>query len=634
VYRKKFYTTISRWRRIPCENNLTDLPHTEKAGSVLNPIIVGLLILLGCLIMINTSSVVDTARDVYNAWRIADGTRFPLEGPYVGGVFHGGPVWFYLLAVPLWLTPSWIVMSLWVGLLTGMKYALSYACGVRLLDRSFGLIWACLLALPDWTSVNYLIFSHTNLVETSLLLCFYSLIRWQQGSARWFPVMCLAVGLGIHAHPTVYAAGLVAVPFVFRSLWRKELVWWMLPVGALAAILPFAPYLISQSLHQWPDLQSGQGYFESQPLWINLLGFWDVMQGALLDGPVIALRHVLGLEGVSLYLAGLTLGVILLGGLGCGLSAMVRGSADRVAVWFLLGTLLCIAAVAAIRNVTPFYQTFVIYPPFYGLVAWGWWRCHAIAGFSVTRLLIPVSLVSLCGFYWATFQMGGEGHLYIPQRSLMDVRAHKTDEFADAIYYPGWGRFQLGSFICESSQPVFFHGFAGLILEQSYALEAKMRCATDEVYMGGQGEGRHYLGISHKSARHLGIRSEVSLGSMGLYETTGIVSPSVAMSIPEGDVYPPRPYYQTGESELELEFDMAAGGMLAITNLYHFWMPYTFDVKMDGRPVEPLFRSMVNAYYGCTDCNDGVNQKWSVTIKAPKPELVEVVTFMPDRQAP
>ena len=589
--------------------------------------------LLGCLVMVNTSSVVDTARDVYNAWQIASAAHFPLEGPHVGAVFHGGPVWFYVLAIPLVFTPSWIVMSLWVGLLTGMKYALAYACGARLASRDFGLLWACLLALPDWTSVNYLIFSHTNLVQTMLLLSFYSLVRWQQGSDHWFLVLCLALGLGIHAHPTVYAAGLLALPFVFKALWRRQLSGSLLLGGALVFALPLVPYLISQSLQQWPDLQSGAGYFQSQPLWMNLLGFFHVMQGALLDGPVVALRHVLGLQGAWFLLAAVVVGVILAGGLGLALYTTIRRDRGRVGLWLLASTLVCIASVALIRDVTPFYQTFVIYPPFYGLVAWGWYR-----GMEGSKwqpwLLVPVSVVSLCGFFLATLQMGREGALQIPQASLMNVQTHQVGEFTDTIYYPGWGRQQLSAFICGEDRPLTFHGFASLILEQSYALEARMRCDTKAVYMGGQGAGRHYLGVSRRDADKLGLKTGLPLGSMDLFKVEQVIAPGEPMQIPRGDIYPPRPYIRNDQQETTFQFEATTKEVLAITNLYHYWMPYSFTVRLNGRLADPVFKSMVNAYYACTGCTPGAVQHWSVTITAPKPDLVEVVTFAPPQRMP
>lgn len=612
---------------------MTDSPCTGGRPNWAHRLVIVLLVLLGCLIMVNTSSVVDTARDIYYAWQVADGRQFPLEGPFVGAAFHGGPVWFYVLAIPLLVTSGWLGLNLWVGLLTGMKYALAYACGARLAGRNFGLLWACLLALPDWTSINYLIFSHTNLVQTLWLLSVYGLVRWQQGARSWFLVMCLALGLGIHAHPTVYSAGLVALPFVMRSLWRRQLGWRLLLLGALVAILPLAPYFVSQQLNQWPDLQTGAGYFQTQPLWMNLLGFFDVMRGALLSGPMVAVRHVLGLEGAWFYAMQALIWLIMGGGLLLALNSIFRHDPGRVGLSLLIATLVCIAAVAVIRDVTPFYQTFVIYPPFYGLVAWGWSRGRRTAGWPV-KLLLPVSLLTLIGFFAATLQMGREGALQIPQNSLLNVQTHEVGEFTDTIYYPGWGRHSLGSFICREDRPLTFHGFASLILEQSYALEARMLCDTDHVYLGGQGGGSHYLGVSHRDAAALEIQSTRSFGSMDLFEVGQVLAPAEPVQVPAGNIYPPRPYVRSKQTEVTLRFAATGQEMLSITNLYHYWMPYRFRVSLNGRPIEPVFRSMVNSFYACADCTADQIQHWSVTIEAPKPELVEVVTFVPRHRMP
>ncbi len=618
-----------------------DCTYTPMTSALFNPppspaeppwqhrLTIALLILLGSLIMINSSSVVDTARDIYNAWQIATAGNFPLEGPHVGAVVHGGPIWFYVLATPLLFTSSWVVMSLWVGLLTALKYALAYACGSRLGDRNFGLIWACLLALPNWTSINYLIFSHTNLVETTVLLSFYSLIRWQQGSTGWFFVLCLALGIGIHAHPTVYAAGVVALPVVIASLWRRQLPWTHVILGAVLVAAPLLPYLISQYVQQWPDLQTSQGYLKSQPLWHNLTGFFDVMQGALMDGPVIALQHVLGLQGALLYLAYALLGLLLSAGLGLGLYAALRRRGDRVAQVLLAVTLTFIACVALIRNVTPFYMTLVIYPPFYGLVARGWSQGMAKSGFRLTPGLSAIAVLSLSGFFFATLITGRQGHLFIPQLSLIDVRAHALDDFTETIYFPAWGRQQLGTFICSQPQPVYFHGYASLVLEQSYALEARMRCDSSAVFIGGQGSGRHYIGISRWDAAHLAIRPVITAGSMGLYPVTQVIMPEQPLTIPVGDVYPPRAYFWTGKDKVTTRFTSGADEWLAITNLFYFWMPSSFIVSLNGQPVEPVYRTALSAWFHCSDCSAGAVQNWSVTITAPQAQRVELVTFAP-----
>ena len=45
--------------------------------------------------------IVDSGRDLANAFAIAQGSAFPLYGPGLFGTWHPGPAWFYLLALPL-----------------------------------------------------------------------------------------------------------------------------------------------------------------------------------------------------------------------------------------------------------------------------------------------------------------------------------------------------------------------------------------------------------------------------------------------------------------------------------------------------------------------------------------------------
>src|SRR5215471_18013631 len=97
-------------------------------------------------------SHLDFARDVGVAYGIATGQRWPLQGPALDENLHLGPVWYYLLAVPLRLTHSWLVTVLVVALIASLKFPLAYALGSRLVDPLFGVLWALLLALPGWNS--------------------------------------------------------------------------------------------------------------------------------------------------------------------------------------------------------------------------------------------------------------------------------------------------------------------------------------------------------------------------------------------------------------------------------------------------------------------------------------------------
>jgi hypothetical protein len=154
------------------------------------------------------------------------------------------------------------------------------------------------------------------------------------------------------------------------------------------------------------------------------------------------------------------------------------------------------------------------------------------------------------------------------------------------------------------------------------------------VYLGGEGAGRHLLGVNHRETRELGISSDVSMGSMSLFEVDRIVAPLEPVSIPKGDVYPPRPYIRARKSESSIALPARDGEFLAIASPFYFWMPYAVEVELDGRPVDPQFSGTGTAFYRCATCPLDGSHNWSVTIRAPDPDLVEVMTFIPPRLAP
>src|SRR5690348_12172134 len=53
-----------------------------------------------------SSPSTDTADELLQAYRIRHALAYPLEGPFLGGALHFGPMWFYLTAVPLWISQS------------------------------------------------------------------------------------------------------------------------------------------------------------------------------------------------------------------------------------------------------------------------------------------------------------------------------------------------------------------------------------------------------------------------------------------------------------------------------------------------------------------------------------------------
>jgi hypothetical protein len=135
---------------------------------------------------------VDSVRDIYQAHSIVTGSALPLVGPQLAHTVHVGPLWFYILAVPAALFHAWGGIALVVFMISALKYWLAYILGRELHSAQFGLLFALFLALPGWSSTQLIIWTHTSVLETTLLLYLLSLRRsyFRPSSWQWLLTGC------------------------------------------------------------------------------------------------------------------------------------------------------------------------------------------------------------------------------------------------------------------------------------------------------------------------------------------------------------------------------------------------------------------------------------------------------------
>ena len=205
----------------------------------------------------------DTTRDVAQALAIRQFDAFPLHGPMFASSLHLGPLWFYVLALPLFVHQSWLSVALFVPALASLQFPLAYAAGRRLLDRRLGLLWCALLALPGWGSFELVGFAHTNVVPACTMLVLYTLVRLaQERRPGWLVCAAAAMSLAVHAHPsTAVLLPVVAAVAVVSIRDAGALARW--GAAALAiALVPFAPLLLEHLVAPSALLRQSGDYVE------------------------------------------------------------------------------------------------------------------------------------------------------------------------------------------------------------------------------------------------------------------------------------------------------------------------------------------------------------------------------------
>ena len=232
------------------------------ASPRLDWISVGAFYLVYVLAGAHTTIATDTARDLIAAWDIVQGVEFPLRGPELYTTWTLGPIWYYLLALPLWLTHSAAVATVLVALLAGLKFPLAYRLGAEFGGAQTARLSLLAIAMPGWWMFEWLVTSHTNLAATCLLGYALWLLRWSRGAGAGSLVAAgLLFSLSVHAHPTSLFWGWLLLPALWsrRALFGPTL-WLQLTLALVAFLLPFAPMMIDEARTGWPMLTGTQDF--------------------------------------------------------------------------------------------------------------------------------------------------------------------------------------------------------------------------------------------------------------------------------------------------------------------------------------------------------------------------------------
>ncbi|KFN51307.1 glycosyltransferase family 39 protein [Arenimonas composti] len=576
----------------------------------------------------------DWARDLVAADAIVRGEGWPLRGPIVRSSFHLGPLWYWLLALPVGIGAGLAGSAVFVGALATLKVALAWRLGARLGGRALALPLAAFALLPGWNLLTALQLTHTAVLETLLYAALLPLLTLaRDGRARaWLGFGALA-GLAVQAHPV---AGFLVFPAA-AVLWRRrsrlrgELPW--LLAGVLVALLPWLPALVAEMREGWPvlaRLAQPEGRAAGPGLLPGLLGLLAASTG----GAAAAVRDFLPATTHAAVVGGF---VLVFAPALATLPALHRDGAlaqawrAAFAAWLLAAVLL-----VAVRATVPFYMAALLLPAQALLLALplaaAWrtgWRWAAGARATAVAAALGLAIAGNLGVI-ATMR---SGHAALPLANIHDIRADAPRVPLALLPMNGFERLATqtcaqsgdGARGADAADAVLrVHGELAALVDFYQSLPFAWRCPRLRVELSGgdDGRARHWAGATPHTLRVLGF-ADAGWDAAFALQPVRIIAADAPVPLVEGPAYPHRAFADGEAIAHVFAFDGAADeAVAAYAPLFVFDGGHVVGATCDGDAVVPASSTNSGALFlpppgrGC---------RWRLEIASRRPQQFDVV---------
>ncbi len=565
----------------------------------------------------------DTADELLRAYEIRHALAYPLEGPFLGGALHFGPLWFYLTALPLWISQSWLAVALFIGFVCSLKFPLAYLCGRKLIDADFGLLWAAAMFVPGWASLEQLVFLNPNAVAAAALLVLAIALRGLERKIEWptFAALGVALAAAIHVHPTSAPVFILVAPVLWAHHRRGRSV--LGPSAAIAAgfVVPFIPYAVSQIRGGFADWGSAGAYLSGQVVPANIVNAPAVIAGYVLAGPAVIAEYLLRWEAGRAAMLGVAMAIAA--------SAAAGGCFHpraRPRLLLLVAALLVFAAwIACMRPTTPVQFIWILGPVVAALVAIGLWSLGRIVAlrplvWAIVAASVAFNLLAIGAM--ALTVRDGEGHL---PSQVMDIKNRLPGSVYRDVWFPALSHRELGRLLCDAGE-VSLHGHLAYIADKDLGLDTLFVCNDrSRLSLVGSAAPRHYFGMTRAFWRALQGTPECWLGSLGLARDTAPLLARKPLALADGSTYMPRQLAREPAATTILSVTAPRRAGVMVTNVLDGYERFQIvAAEAAGQTVSPLAQNDLSALFAAPPGSPDL-VPWAFTVLSTNPQAIDVV---------
>ena len=589
-------------------------------------VLLALLLILHLLRVPYAATHLDFARDLFVAWRFLHGEEVPLAGPVLAGTIHLGPVWYWLLAALLALARSWFGVVALLGLLSATQVILAWRLGRALYDERAGLLWAALLALPGWSSFEWMLPQHYVLTAPLVLAFLLCAVRYvQQQRLRWLIGMALTFVLALHAHPSSLALAWIGLGVLVQAflLRRFRIGHWLAAAGV--AIVPLLPYLYWSVANDFADFRAGGAYLLDGQSTGTVASALPLLQAVLIGGTRYWLDVLLVWPSAAVTATTALLVLVFVAALYGLLRRMHQPEPRRLAL-IALGSVAAVAlATALIRHQTTYYMTTPLRIVMLGAVALGLAQLRMpmaglLRGAAVT---LALGLNLFCAVTAARFVV--DGNWRFDFQALFDV-AGARGEPQRLLLLPAYAMRDSGDFLCSGNAPSV-HGAYARHLLYDYAMEMRLGCARGDAQVGGDEAARtHWLGLARDLARTAALTPPRRIGSLALFPVRRVLSGD-AFAVPDRPVYPVHLPRVNPLQQRRFPVVLQAGEHLAISDMAFFVGAAEVEFTAAAHPIVLRGADAISRVYGCAGCAPGESVAFELLLTTQNFSDTDVVIF-------
>lgn len=175
---------------------------------------------------------------------------------------HQGPLWTYLLAIPLFISNFNPVSGAYFTAALGtLTVFMIYKIGIQMFSKFVGIVASVLYATSPLVIIHSRMPYHTSIVPLASLLFIYFLYKWIKGDVRFLPFVFLSLGVlyNLELSTLVFWFLLIlifAYGFIKRKLWFTQS---LKPNVILLSVFLLLSVMLPMIIY---DVRQHSGYFQ------------------------------------------------------------------------------------------------------------------------------------------------------------------------------------------------------------------------------------------------------------------------------------------------------------------------------------------------------------------------------------